>query len=91
MPVGRRKHEDTIEEAFAAHEMFVTMEENVASGGYGERAREFLDRKKSGKSLISIAIPDEYVEHGNVDLLRQEIEIDADSVTRRIIEEFSRL
>ncbi len=83
--------EDTIESAFETHKLFVAMEENVASGGYGERVRELLDRKKSGKAFLSIAIPDEYVEHGNVEVLRQEIEIDADSVTRRIIAEYGRL
>lgn len=83
--------EETIESAFEAHKLFVAMEENVASGGYGERVRELLDRKKSGKAFLSIAIPDEYVEHGNVELLRQEIEIDADSVTRRIIAEYAGL
>ncbi len=83
--------EDTIESAFETHKLFVAMEENVASGGYGERVRELLDRKKSGKAFLSIAIPDEYVEHGNVELLRQEIEIDADSITRRIIAEYAGL
>ncbi len=83
--------EDTIESAYDAHKLFVSMEENVASGGYGEKVREFLDRKKWGKAFLSIAIPDAYVEHGNVELLRQEIAIDADSVTKRIINEYSRL
>lgn len=83
--------EDTIESAYDAHKLFVSMEENVASGGYGEKVREFLDRKKWGKAFLSIAITDAYVEHGNVELLRQEIAIDADSVTKRIIDEYSRL
>lgn len=77
--------EDAIVEAFAAHTLFVSMEENVASGGYGEKVRELLDRKESGKGLVSIAIPDEYVEHGNVDALRKEIGIDAETVAERII------
>ena len=31
-------------------------------------------------------VPDEYVEHGNVDLLKQEIGIDSDSILKRIHE-----
>ena len=31
-------------------------------------------------------IPDEYVEHGNVDILRREVGIDADTIERRILE-----
>ena len=33
-----------------------------------------------------IAIPDAYVEDGNVDKLKQELRIDAPSVTERILE-----
>jgi 1-deoxy-D-xylulose-5-phosphate synthase len=36
--------------------------------------------------LINVTIPDEYVEHGNVDILRKEVEIDADSIVKRILE-----
>lgn len=75
--------EELIEAAAEDHQLFVTMEENVASGGYGERVRAFLENK--GKSLLAITIPDEYVEHGNVDILRQELGIDADSVREKIL------
>ncbi len=81
--------EELIEEAAAEHKLFVTLEENVASGGFGEKVREFIDRKEIGKMLLTVTIPDEYVEHGNVDLLRQEIGIDADSVVKRIITEYA--
>ena len=67
------------------------MEENVASGGFGDRVREYADALGSGTRVLGIAIPDEYVEHGNVELLRQELGIDADSVTGRIIEQAERL
>lgn len=78
--------EELIETAAADHKLFVTMEENVASGGYGERVRGFLENR--GKALVSITIPDEYVEHGNVDILRQELGIDADSVREKILAEY---
>ena len=74
---------ELIEAAAEDHKLFVTMEENVASGGYGERVRGFLEDR--GKALLSITIPDEYVEHGNVDILRQELGIDADSIKKKIL------
>ena len=80
--------EEIIETALPKHRLFVTMEENVASGGYGEKVRELLDRKNTGKALAVIAIPDEYVEHGNVEILRKEIGMDADSVTKRTLAEY---
>ncbi len=81
--------EGLIEEAAEDHKLLVTMEENVASGGYGERVRGFLENK--GKALLAVTIPDEYVEHGNVDILRQEIGIDADSIRERILAEYAGL
>lgn len=73
--------------AFAArnHELVVTMEENVESGGYGERVRTYIDGLHTGCELLTVAIPDEYVEHGNVEQLKSEIGIDARSVAERII------
>ena len=38
--------------------------------------------------FLNIAMSDEYVEHGNVDILRQEVGIDADSIYKKIIAEF---
>lgn len=81
---------EIIMEAGAVHKLLVTMEENVASGGFGEKVREFLDRAGGGK-MLAITIPDEYVEHGNVELLKQEIGMDADSVVKRVITEYCAL
>ena len=36
--------------------------------------------------LINISIPDAYVEHGNVELLKKEIGLDAESITEKILE-----
>ncbi|NLL76786.1 MAG: 1-deoxy-D-xylulose-5-phosphate synthase [Clostridiales bacterium] len=80
--------EELIEEAAIAHKLIVTLEENVASGGFGEKVRELMDRKNLENALLTVTIPDEYVEHGNVDLLKQEIGIDADSIVKRIITEY---
>ncbi len=82
--------EETVMEARAVHKLLVTMEENVASGGFGEKVREFLDRTGGGR-MLSITVPDEYVEHGNVELLKQEIGMDADSVVKRVITEYCAL
>ena len=45
------------------HKLIVTMEENVASGGFGERVRAYIDTLKTDVKLITVNIPDEYVEH----------------------------
>ena len=75
----------------ATHRLIVTMEENVESGGFGERVRTFADEQELPGQIFSITIPDEYVEHGNVELLKKEIGIDEESVTKRILEEWNRI
>ena len=61
------------------------MEENVASGGFGEKVRAYVDLLQTETKVICVTIPDAYVEHGNVELLKQEVGIDADSVVERIV------
>jgi 1-deoxy-D-xylulose-5-phosphate synthase len=77
---------DMIYEVALHHDIIVTMEENVASGGFGEKVRKYLDSYFSDTMLVNVTIPDEYVEHGNVEILRKEVEIDADSIVKRILE-----
>ncbi|MCR5279329.1 MAG: 1-deoxy-D-xylulose-5-phosphate synthase [Lachnospiraceae bacterium] len=68
------------------HSLIVTMEENVITGGFGEQTRELMAENGISADVLTIAIPDEYVEHGNVELLKKEIGIDADSIFERILE-----
>ncbi len=77
--------EDMIRQVAKEHKLLVTMEENVASGGFGEKVRECLDNLHSSCRLLSIAIPDEYIEHGNVSLLYQEVGLDADCIIKRVV------
>lgn len=78
--------EELIREALAEHSLIVTLEENVASGGFGEKVRSYVDSLETTCEVITVAIPDEYVEHGNVEALKREIQIDAQSITEHIID-----
>lgn len=79
--------ENAVQWAAKKHVLVVTMEENVASGGYGEKVRAYMDSLNLSCQLMNITIPDEYVEHGNVDLLKKEIGIDAESIVAKILKE----
>ncbi len=76
---------DMIEKLSQNHDLIVTMEENVASGGLGDKVIEFVSSRKLDVDVLQIAIPDEYVEHGNVELLKKEVGIDAESIVAKII------
>jgi len=76
--------EDAIVNLSKNHSLIVTLEENVLSGGYGEKVRAFADEHKLPVEVLNIGIPDKFLEHGSVDLLKKEIGIDEYAVTARI-------
>lgn len=76
--------EEAVREACQGHTLIVTMEENVACGGYGEKVLDYMNRSGLRNRIVNICIPDAYVEHGNVELLKKEIGIDAGSIVEKI-------
>ncbi|MCD8348453.1 MAG: 1-deoxy-D-xylulose-5-phosphate synthase [Lachnospiraceae bacterium] len=70
------------------HRMIVTMEENVRSGGFGEKVLEYYSDTCSNVRVMQIALPDDYIEHGNVELLKSETCIDAESIFKKIVAEY---
>ncbi len=66
------------------HKLLVTMEENVVSGGFGEHVISYVGEKNIDLKVQIVAIPDAYVEHGNVELLKQDIGIDADTIYEKV-------
>ena len=76
--------EEAVKEACRDHLLIVTLEENVFCGGYGEKVLDCMNRNGLKNGLLNISIPDAYVEHGNAEVLKREIGIDADSIVRRI-------
>ena len=65
-----------------AHELMVILEENVLQGGYGLQVKAYVQEHYPHVQVLTIALPDAYVEHGNVSVLRQTLGIDSDSVIR---------
>ena len=74
-----------IESLAKKHKYIVTMEENVASGGLGEKVVSHVAENKLRVKVVTVTIPDEYVEHGNVDILKKEVGIDAQSIADKVI------
>lgn len=70
------------------HRLFVTIEENVLSGGFGEQVLHYVSIAKLDVGVRCIGIPDDYVEHGNVDLLRREVGLDAETIVKQIIADY---
>ena len=75
---------DKIADLTQNHKLLVTMEENVMSGGFGEHVASYVIENGLDIKVQVVAIPDVYVEHGNVDRLKEDIQIDADSIYERV-------
>lgn len=76
---------EAIKKLPAEHSLLVTMEENVQSGGFGEHVTEYVKTNGIALEVLTVALPDCYVEHGNVEVLKNELHVDAESVAKRII------
>ncbi|MCI8854809.1 MAG: 1-deoxy-D-xylulose-5-phosphate synthase [Lachnospiraceae bacterium] len=77
--------EELLLELAGSHRLLVTMEENVRSGGFGQQVQDLLELRGVKTEILNISIPNEYVEHGNVELLYREVGIDAETVVKRIV------
>ncbi len=77
--------ESTIFKSSREHKLLVTMEENVISGGFGESVCQLVSELQLPIKVLNIALPDDYIEHGSVDILKCEAGIDSETVTERII------
>lgn len=69
------------------HKLLVTMEENVAAGGFGSQVAAYMRKEHPEVKVVTIALPDCFIEHGNPEKLKEKAGIDAVSVYEKIKEE----
>lgn len=77
---------DMLSEVLDAHDIIVTVEENVSKGGYGEMLAACITDMGIDKKVkhINVSIRTGSVEQGNVGILRCELGIDAESIYKQI-------
>ena len=62
----------------------LTIEEAVLQGGFGSAVLEFAADHRYKADIDRIGIPDEFIEHGNVDQLLAEIHVTTEETIKRI-------
>ena len=82
---------ELLDELAKTHSLFMTIEENVLTGGFGEQVMDYVSRAALDVYVRNIGIPDEYVEHGNVEVLRKETGLDRETVVKQIVTDYLRL
>lgn len=70
------------------HCLFVTIEENVLTGGFGEQVLDYVSSAKLDVHVRNIGISDDYVEHGNVEILRKEVGLDCDTIVKQAVSDY---
>ncbi len=82
---------EMIDEIAKTHSLIVTIEENILCGGFGQRVLEYVMKNHVPVHVLNLALPDDYIEHGSVDVLRQEVLLDPESMKKRIVTEYVQL
>lgn len=75
---------DVVDDLAKDHQIVVTLEENVLSGGLGQKVASYIGQMGYKARTVCIGIPDIFVEHGNVEELKKIIGLDAESIIKRI-------
>lgn len=78
--------EEMVCEAARGHSLLVTMEENVSRGGFGEAVITCANHHKCNCPILQISLPDSYVEHGSVKVLKEMLQLDPQGIAQRIRE-----
>ena len=73
------------------HGLIGVIEENVPCGSFGERVLAFACKRGLKARILPLSLPDDYVEHGSVEILRRETGLDPESLTKRILEAYKEL
>ncbi|MEW4414592.1 1-deoxy-D-xylulose-5-phosphate synthase [Clostridium sp. AN503] len=77
---------ELVERLAQSHKLIVTLEENVLQGGFGLAVKAYIQEHDPQVKVLTIGLPDAYVEHGNVSLLRETLKIDSDSIIKTMRE-----
>ena len=75
---------DLLDELAKDHSLFVTVEENVKSGGYGEHVSAYMEACHPEIRVLSAAVWDRFVPQGNVESLRSRIGLGVEDIRQAI-------
>ena len=72
----------------AKHNCFVTVEDACVMGGAGSAVGEFLQKSKLLKPLLSLGLPDQFIEHGDPAKLMAMQGLDASGIEKAILNQW---
>lgn len=78
--------EDSVKSMLSKTKKFITVEENVLKGGFGESIKAFLC--DSGAAVECIGLPDQFIEHGSQKILREKYGLTAENIAGTALKMF---
>ncbi len=75
---------ELLDEVAANHRVVVTLEENVLSGGFGEKVAAYYAKRGWHVRLKNIALPNHYIEHGDAAVLREKYGLSEETITEEV-------
>lgn len=74
-----------LEEIAQRFDKIITIEDGCRMGGFGSAVEEWMADREYAPHIVRLGLPDNFVEHGTVDELRQIVGLDRESIKRSII------
>jgi 1-deoxy-D-xylulose-5-phosphate synthase len=71
------------------HDYFVTIEDGAIQGGAGSACLEALSAMDINKPLLQLGLPDQFIEHGDYQLLMRKCGLDSEGIAKAISLRFS--
>jgi 1-deoxy-D-xylulose-5-phosphate synthase len=79
---------DLIKSLAADHDYFVTIEDGAIQGGAGSACLEALSKLGINKPLLQLGLPDQFIEHGDYNLLMAKCGLDVEGIAHSIKQRF---
>ena len=73
-----------LNESFPNHKLVVTIEEGVTTGGFGEGIVNWSNENHISNSVMTIGVPNKFVDHGPRNILLEEIGLDSMTLFEKI-------
>jgi 1-deoxy-D-xylulose-5-phosphate synthase len=75
---------DLLHDIFKKYHDVITVEDGCLTGGFGSLVKTFALDNKYNVNIMSMGIPDEFIEHGKVEELKALVALNPDSITETI-------
>ena len=76
--------ESLLHEIFNNFNTVITLEDGVIKGGFGSAIIEFASKNNYKTKIITLGVPDNFIEHGTVEQLQKICKIDVESIKKTL-------